>query len=83
VYSVVGSFDRIDHHHLLDILREKICDERFINLIRKFLKAGYMENWKYHRTYSGTPQGSVVSPILTNVYGRLFGRKGTVPSMAP
>jgi group II intron reverse transcriptase/maturase len=61
-------FDRIDHHHLLDILREKICDERFINLIRKFLKAGYMENWKYHRTYSGTPQGSVVSPILTNIY---------------
>lgn len=61
-------FERIDHHRLLDILRERIEDDRFINLIRKFLNAGYLENWTYHSTYSGTPQGSVVSPILTNVY---------------
>ena len=52
----------------MDILREKIADDRFINLIRKFLSAGYLENWVYHRTHSGTPQGSVISPILTNVY---------------
>ncbi|MBI1878694.1 MAG: hypothetical protein HYR94_10800, partial [Chloroflexi bacterium] len=49
-------------------LREKIQDERFINLIRKFLKAGYLEDWQYYQTYSGTPQGSVISPILTNIY---------------
>jgi group II intron reverse transcriptase/maturase len=61
-------FERIDHHRLLDILREKIDDDRFINLIRKFLTAGYIENWQYHKTYSGTPQGSVISPILTNIY---------------
>ena len=61
-------FEKIDHHRLLDILREKIDDDRFINLIRKFLTAGYMENWQYHKTYSGTPQGSVISPILTNIY---------------
>ena len=61
-------FERIDRHRLLDILREKIRDDRFINLTRKFLNAGYLENWEYHKTYSGTPQGSVVSPILTNVY---------------
>ncbi len=66
--DIAQCFDRIDHHRLLDILRGKIQDERFINLIRKFLKAGYMENWQYHQTYSGIPQGSVISPILTNIY---------------
>jgi len=71
----VGSFDNIDHQRLLDILREKIQDDRFINLIRKFLKAGYLENWEYHKTYSGTPQGSVISPILTNIYLDKLDRK--------
>lgn len=61
-------FERVNHPRLLDILREKIQDDRFINLIRKFLKAGYLEDWQYHQTYSGTPQGSVISPILTNIY---------------
>ena len=66
--DLTACFEKIDHKRLLDILREKIQDDRFINLIRKFLDAGHLEDWKYHRTYSGTPQGSVVSPILTNVY---------------
>lgn len=66
--DIAECFERIDHGRLLDILREKIADDRFINLIRKFLSAGYLENWVYHRSHSGTPQGSVISPILTNVY---------------
>lgn len=66
--DITACFEKIDHRRLLDILREKIQDDRFINLIRRFLNAGYLENWTYHRTYSGTPQGSVVSPILTNIY---------------
>jgi len=66
--DITQCFERINHHRLLDILQEKIQDDRFVNLIRKFLNAGYLENWQYHRTYSGTPQGSVVSPILTNIY---------------
>ena len=66
--DIAECFERIDHFRLLDILREKIDDDRFINLIRKFLTAGYLEDWKYHRSYSGTPQGSVISPILTNSY---------------
>ena len=73
--DIAECFERIDHQRLLDILRERIQDDRFINLIRKFLKAGYLENWVYHRTYSGTPQGSVVSPILTNVYLDKLDRK--------
>jgi group II intron reverse transcriptase/maturase len=66
--DITECFERVDHHQLLDILREKIQDDRFLNLIRKFLTAGYLDNWVYHRTYSGTPQGSVISPILTNIY---------------
>lgn len=73
--DIADCFERIDHHRLLDILREKIADDRFINLIRKFLNAGYLENWVYHRTYSGTPQGSVISPILTNIYLATLDRK--------
>lgn len=66
--DITACFEQVDHNRLLDILRERIEDDRFINLIRRFLKAGYVENWEYHKTYSGTPQGSVVSPILTNIY---------------
>jgi len=73
--DITQCFDNIDHRRLLDILREKIQDDRFINLIRKFLKAGYLENWEYHKTYSGTPQGSVISPILTNIYLDKLDRK--------
>jgi len=53
---------------LLEIIGRDIRDGRFVALVEKFLKAGYLEDWKYHRTYSGTPQGGVVSPILSNIY---------------
>lgn len=66
--DIKGCFDNIDHAALLSILSRKIKDSRFINLIRKFLKAGYMEDWKYYATYSGTPQGGILSPILANIY---------------
>jgi RNA-directed DNA polymerase len=65
--DIKGFFDNIDHEILIDCLKKKIDDEKFIDLIRKFLKAGYLDNWKFHKTYSGTPQGGVVSPILANV----------------
>lgn len=66
--DIKGCFDNIDHHVLVRILRRRIKDEYFISLIWKFLKAGYMEDWVYHNTYSGTPQGSLISPILANIY---------------
>lgn len=66
--DIKGFFDNINHDVLINILYERIADDRFIRLIRKLLKAGYIEDWKFHRTYSGTPQGGIVSPLLANIY---------------
>ena len=66
--DIEACFDSFDHHVLIELLRKRIKDEQFISLMWKFLKAGYMEQWTYHRTYSGTPQGSGMSPILANIY---------------
>ena len=66
--DIQACFDSFDHHVLIDILRRRIDDEAFITLMWKFLKAGYMEQWQYYKTYCGTPQGSGISPILANVY---------------
>ena len=66
--DISDCFGKIDHEILLKILAEKIHDNRFLRLIRNMLKAGYMEDWQYHETLSGTPQGGVVSPLLSNIY---------------
>lgn len=66
--DIKACFDNFDHHVLIDLLRRRIEDEYFISLMWKFLRAGYMEQWVYHKTYSGTPQGSGMSPILANIY---------------
>ena len=66
--DITACFDSFDHHVLIDLLRKRIDDEKFIALMWKFLKAGYMEQWQFHSTYSGVPQGSGVSPILANIY---------------
>ncbi|MFD4977648.1 reverse transcriptase/maturase family protein, partial [Streptomyces sp. NPDC058424] len=61
-------FDRLDHEVMLRILGEEIRDNRFLRLMRNMLKAGYMEDWVWNATHSGSPQGGVVSPILSNIY---------------
>jgi group II intron reverse transcriptase/maturase len=66
--DIKGFFDNINHDVLIGILKERIADERFIRLIRKFLNAGYVEEWVFHKTYSGTPQGGIISPIMANIY---------------
>ena len=66
--DIKGFFDNINHEVMIGILAERIKDEKFLRLIRKFLKAGYLEDWQYHNTYSGTPQGGIISPILANIY---------------
>lgn len=66
--DIKGCFDNIDHAVLVGLINSKIKDARLIKLIYKFLKAGYLEDWKYHKTYSGTPQGGIISPLLANIY---------------
>jgi len=66
--DIKGYFDNVDHDTLLRILSKRITDNRFLHLIGQFLKAGYMEEWRYHQTYSGVPQGGTLSPILSNIY---------------
>jgi len=66
--DIKGCFDNIEHTTLMNILREKILDNRFLILIEGLLKAGYLEQWTYHPTLSGTPQGGVISPLLANIY---------------
>lgn len=66
--DIAQCFDRLDHQILLSILGEKLHDDRFLRLIQTLLQAGYLEDWRYHTTLSGSPQGGVISPILSNVY---------------
>ena len=60
-------FDKIDHTVLINILKEKFQDNRFIRLISGLLKAGYLEDWKFNATLSGTAQGSITGPIFSNI----------------
>jgi group II intron reverse transcriptase/maturase len=66
--DIAKCFDRLDHGILLARLRQYIQDERFLRLIGHLLKAGYLEAWTWHATYSGAPQGSILSPLLSNLY---------------
>ena len=60
-FDIKGFFDNINHNKMID-------DKRIIHIIRQMLKAGYAQDWKYNATWSGTPQGGVISPILANIY---------------
>jgi hypothetical protein len=61
-------FDKLDHQVLMEIIGEKLHDNRFLRLLGNMLKAGYLEKWRWNTTHSGTPQGGVISPILSNIY---------------
>src|SRR5258707_5233663 len=66
--DIRGCFDNIDHDVLMGILSRDIQDGRLLNLIRMCLEAGYVEEWEYHKTHSGTPQGGIISRLLSNIY---------------
>lgn len=66
--DIRGCFDNFNHKVLLSLLRERIHDNRFLRLIESLLKAGYMEQWRWCPTLSGTPQGGILSPLLANIY---------------
>ncbi len=66
--GIKGCLDNIDHKILISTLEVKIKDSKFVNIIRSFLKAGYIEDFHYNSTLSGTPKGGIISPILANIY---------------
>jgi len=70
--DITGCFDNIDHDILIKIISRKICDGRFLELIRRFLKAGYFEFHQVKNSLSGVPQGGIISPILSNIYMHEF-----------
>lgn len=65
--DIRGCFDHLDHEIILSILGRQIKDTRFLKLIKGMLQAGYVEDWRYHQTYSGTPQGGILSPLIANI----------------
>ena len=66
--DIKGYFDNVNHDTLLRILSKRITDKRFLHMVGQFLKAGYVEDWKFHQTFSGVPQGGTLSPVLSNIY---------------
>lgn len=66
--DISDCFGSLDHDVMIRILAEKIHDNRFLRLMRNMLEAGYLEDWVWHATLSGAPQGGVVSPVLSNIY---------------
>jgi group II intron reverse transcriptase/maturase len=66
--DISDCFGSVDHEILMRILGEKVGDQRFLRLISGMLRAGYMEDLEFRDTLSGTPQGGVVSPVLSNIY---------------
>lgn len=65
--DIKGCFDNLDHRNILTLLKKSIHDERFLKLIKNLLQAGYVDDWQYQRSYSGVPQGGIVSPIIANI----------------
>ena len=66
--DIADCFGSFDHDVMVTILSEKIHDNRFLLLVRNILAAGYMEDWVWHATLSGSPQGGVLSPLLSSIY---------------
>jgi group II intron reverse transcriptase/maturase len=66
--DIKGCFDNIDHRVLIEIIQRDVHDGRLVKLLDGLLTAGYLEDWKYHDTLSGTPQGGIISPLLANIY---------------
>lgn len=66
--DIKGYFDTVDHKWMMECLRQKIADRNFLRLIARFLKSGIIEEGKYYDTEQGTPQGGILSPMLSNIY---------------
>ena len=65
--DIAGLFDNIPHKLIVDAVAEEVADGNILNLVKKFLAAGVMDNGVFKPTSIGTPQGGVVSPLLANI----------------
>jgi len=72
--DIADCFGSLDHELILSTLGEHIQDGRFLGLVKKLLDAGYLEEWKLNKTLSGVPQGSILSPVLSNILLSLLDR---------
>ena len=81
--DIVSFFDSLDRTKLKEMLAVRVADGSLMRLIGKCLHVGVLDGEAFFEPELGTVQGSVLSPLLGNVYGRLFGRTGTVSSMTP
>lgn len=68
-------FDTLDHELIMNAVAEKISDGRVLNLIKKFLKSGVMQEGEFNETEVGSPQGGVISPLISNIYLNKFDQK--------
>lgn len=66
--DIRGYFDSINHECLVKFVERRVADGRILRLIKKWLKAGVIENGRLEATEEGTPQGASISPLLSNVY---------------
>ena len=66
--DIRGFFDNLSHEWLLKFVQHRVADRRILRLIQKWLKAGVLEEGEWKDTTMGTPQGSVISPLLANIY---------------
>jgi len=66
--DIKGCFDNIDHEILLSIIRRDIHDDRLLRLLKGLIEAGYVEDWRWYENTAGTPQGGIISPLLSNIY---------------
>ena len=66
--DIKGFFDSVNHAKLMICLQQRVADKKFLQLVERFLKAGVMEEGEYHETDQGTPQGGILSPILSNIF---------------
>jgi hypothetical protein len=72
--DIADYFGSLDHKILVSTLAERIHDGRFLQLIERMLKAGYLEDWRWNATLSGCPQGGIASPLMSNIYLDRFDR---------
>jgi retron-type reverse transcriptase len=66
--DIKGFFDHVSHTHLVKFLEHRIADSKLLRVVKRFLKAGIMEDGVFTASGEGTPQGGLVSPVLSNVY---------------